>query len=108
MWPQPCAGKTGWVLEESRGWVTEGLVNHIGNFGYLKDVGRPSTGCGLGVARSGACFERVFLLVAWRMATREPRVETRNLSYNLYLSTCERHFFQASSECLKRMLEMEL
>ena len=46
-----------------RAWVTEGLVNHIENFGYhLKNDGKLSTGFGLGLMRSGSCFERAFLL----------------------------------------------
>lgn len=74
VWPQPREDEMRWALEGTRGWVTEGLVNHVENFGYhLQDDGRPLTGLGLGVVRPGSWFDRVFLLVGCRMDQRGDR-----------------------------------
>lgn len=80
---------------DKMGWGTEGLVNHVENFGYhLKNDGKLSTGFALGMTRSGSCFERVFLLVegvgGWPQEW--PRVERRRLTYYVCLSTSDRAF----------------
>lgn len=76
MWLQP--------REDKMGWVTEGLVNHVENFGYhLKNDGKLSTGFGLGVTRSGSCFERVFLLVGVGVGDGHKRTKSGNKETDL-------------------------